>query len=617
MQKIILLFISLFIFSETYSQQVQMTERLTQKLNSLNPLEYTGVLILLKDRVDIEALDKDLYTSSTGIEDRARIVITTLRNKAEQTQSPILNYLKTESSFGKVRKYNSYWITNMIYADATSEVIIKLSKRNDIDIMDYDAVLDFDRPYDEKPAPQHNTESVETGLRVVKADLLWALGFTGAGRTVMHIDTGVDVLHPALGPRWWGNNGRAWYHAWFDPISPFSTQPFDCQSHGTHTMGIMCGRNSASGDTVGVAPDARWMAAGITDCPGSSNPSMNIAAYQWAMDPDTNALTMDMPDVISCSWQDPSSSGDQCTNSIYRTVLSAVEAAGIAVVFSAGNSGPGASTITPPKNINIDSVNVFCVGNINGNSPGYPISNTSSRGPSICGGTGTLLIKPEVVAPGTSVRSTTPNNTYGNLSGTSMAAPHVAGCIALLKQAAPGLTGKQIKAILFSTAEDLGAAGEDNTYGKGLINVFAAFQNLGLYPLNNFNLQTPSSGITLTSFPNSNNSATITWDTSATGAQYKWVFGSPNTEPRLISIPSTTNSLTLTMGALDNLLASIGVNQGDSITGQWDVWAFRISPVDSMKAANGPRTITLKRGVPSLSSFNLSSPPSGTTITTS
>ncbi|MBK8982101.1 MAG: S8 family serine peptidase [Ignavibacteria bacterium] len=525
MQKIIILFISLFIFSESYSQQAQVTERLMQKLNSLDPLEYTGVLILLKDRVDIESLDKDLYVSSTGIEDRARIVITTLRNKAEQTQSPILNYLKTESMIGKVRKYNSYWITNMIYADATPEVIINLSKRNDIDVMDYDALLDFDRPYDEKPAAQHNTESVETGLRVVKADLLWALGFTGAGRTVMHIDTGVDVLHPALGPRWWGNNGRAWYHAWFDPISPFTTQPFDCGSHGTHTMGIMCGRNSASGDTVGVAPDARWMAAGITDCPGSSNPSMNIAAYQWAMDPDTNALTMDMPDVISCSWQDPSASGDQCTNSIYRTVLTAVEAAGIAVVFSAGNSGPSASSITPPKNISIDSVNVFCVGNINGNSPGYPISNSSSRGPSICGGTGTLLIKPEVVAPGTSVRSTTPNNNYGSNSGTSMASPHVAGCIALLKQAAPGLTGKQIKAILFSTADDLGAAGEDNTYGKGLVNVFAAFQNLGLYPLNAFNIQSPASGITLTSFPNSNNTTTITWDTSATGAQYKWVFG--------------------------------------------------------------------------------------------
>ncbi|MBK6877107.1 MAG: hypothetical protein IPG99_11840 [Ignavibacteria bacterium] len=66
--------------------------------------------------------------------------------------------------------------------------------------------------------------------------------------------------------------------------------------------------------------DAYWMAAGVTDCPGASYPSMNIAAYQWAMDPDSNAVTMDMPDVISCSWQDPTVT-DECTTSIYRSTL--------------------------------------------------------------------------------------------------------------------------------------------------------------------------------------------------------------------------------------------------------------------------------------------------------
>jgi subtilisin family serine protease len=109
------------------------------------------------------------------------------------------------------------------------------------------------------------------------------------------------------------------------------------------------------GDTVGVAPDAHWIAAGVTDCPGASYPSMNIAAYQWAMNPDSNiATTSDMPDVINCSWRDPNATGE-CTG-IYVQTLSAVEAVGIAVVFSAGNSGPNASTITAPKNINIDLV---------------------------------------------------------------------------------------------------------------------------------------------------------------------------------------------------------------------------------------------------------------------
>ena len=483
MKRIISAFVIFMLFSlPCFSQQVLVTERLSAKMKTINPIQYTRVLILLKDRVDIESLDKELYDINAPLSYRAELVIKTLKDKALATQQPLLDYLNQQKQIGKVRELISYWITNMIYVDATGEILHNLTKRSDIDVLDLDAELEVDQPYDLRLDSEGSIESVETGLKVIKADSLWRLGITGAGRTVMNIDGGVNGTHPALSPRWWGNNGRQWYHSWFDPIAPVSTSPFDCASggtyHGTHTMGIMCGRNTATGDTVGVAPDAYWMAAGVTDCPGASYPSMNIAAYQWAMDPDSNATTMDMPDVINCSWRDPSAT-DECTSSIYRTVLTAVEAAGIAVVFSAGNSGPGASTVTPPKNINLDSVNVFCVGNVNGNTAGYPISSSSSRGPSLCGGTGTLLIKPEVSAPGTSIRSTWSGSTYSSISGTSMASPHVAGCIALLKQAAPGMTGKQLKAILLSTTTDLGAAGEDNDYGKGLVNVYKAYLSLG------------------------------------------------------------------------------------------------------------------------------------------
>ena len=617
MRKLLLLVCMLFSAS-AFSQNVQITERLARKMQTLNPIEYTRVLILLNDRVDIEALDAELYRINAPLDYRARTVITTLRNKAEQTQGPLLEYLNSEMKQGKVKQMINFWITNLVFAEVTADVIHTLSRRNDIDLLDLDDIIELDKPiYSEYTMSNTGTESAETGLKVIKADVLWRLGFTGAGRTVMHIDTGVDGTHPALGPRWWGNNGRQWYHSWFDPIAPSSSAPFDCGSHGTHTMGIMCGRNTQSGDTVGVAPDAYWMSAGVTDCPGASYPSMNIAAYQWAMDPDTNAATMNMPDVISCSWQDPNVSGTAQCNSIYVPTLNALEAAGIAVCFSAGNSGSGASTITPPKNINTDSVNVFCVGAVDGNTSGYPIASFSSRGPSICGGTGTLLIKPEVSAPGVNVRSSLPNNSYGNNSGTSMASPHVAGAIALLKQVAPNMTGRQIKAILFSTATDLGTPGEDNTYGKGLINLEAAFQQMGLFPLNAFNLQSPAPNARIESFPNSSTPVTITWDTSATGAQYKWIFGSPAVPPRLLTLPSSTNSLTLTLGQLDQILASAGLAQGDSITGQWDVWAYRVNPIDSIKATNGPRAIKFKRGRPQLSAFNLVSPPSGITVTTS
>ena len=140
---------------------------------------------------------------------------------------------------------------------------------------------------------------------------------------------------------------------------------------------------------------------------------------------------------------------------------------------------------------------------------------------------------------------------------------------------------------------------------------------MGAFPLNPFNLQLPASGARVETFPNSSTPVTISWDTAATGAQYKWIFGSPTVPPRLITLPVSSNSVTLTLGQLDQILASAGVAQGDSITGQWDVWAYRVNPVDSVKATNGPRAIKFKRGRPQLSSFALNSPPSGVTVTTS
>jgi len=159
----------------------------------------------------------------------------------------------------------------------------------------------------------------------------------------------------------------------------------------------------------------------------------------------------------------------------------------------------------------------------------------------------------------------------------------------------------------------------DDKAGPGVqFNIWTTSVQIATYPLNTFNLNTPSAGSRIVSFPNSNTQYGFTWDTSASTASYKWVFGSPTTSPRKITLPGSGNQLNVTAGQLDNLLAGIGLAQGDSLVGQWDVWAFRNNQAnDSLKASNGPRSITLKRGVPSLTAFNLNSPPSGTTITTS
>ena len=476
MKKLLLFFVLAFTTSLTYSQ-VEISSRLQQALSNANQNDYIKVIVLLRSQVDLATLDQQLYNQKSTIQQRAYQVITALKQNAENTQNGLKSYLNEKSESSEVFTYQAFWISNMFVVEAKSNIINELTTRLDVAEMDLDAFLELDRPEEVKDYV-NGIESVEPGLRIINAHLLWAQGITGQGRIVMGIDTGVHPNHPALQHKWRGNHVPP-NQAWLDPGGG-TTTPNDCDGHGSHTVGTMTGWSPTTGDTVGVAPGAEWIAAKtICSSPHTSN---SIAAFQWAIDPDGNPLTIsDMPDAISNSWYDPDVT-NECSG-IYKTTLDAVEAAGIAVVFSAGNSGPGTSTITKPKNINTNDVNVMCTAAIDGalyiGGNTNPIASFSSRGPSVCGGTGSLLIKPEVSAPGVNVRSSGSATGYTVLSGTSMASPHVAGAVALLKQFAPNLTGKQILEALYNTAIDLGAVGEDNNYGRGLIDVYAAFISLG------------------------------------------------------------------------------------------------------------------------------------------
>lgn len=476
MKKLILFIFLILTASFTYSQ-VEVSTRLQDALVNAKPNEYLQVLVLLRSQVDLATLDQQLYAQKSTLQQRAYQVITALKQNAENTQGPLKSYLDENSESADVYTYQAFWISNMFMVEAKPKIINEMMTRLDVAEMDLDAFLELDKPEVVQDYVE-GTESVEPGLKIINAHLLWAQGITGQGRLVMGVDTGVHPNHPALQHKWRGNHVPS-NQAWFDPGGG-TTTPSDCDGHGSHTVGTMTGWSPTTGDTVGVAPGAEWIAAKtICSSPHTSN---SIAAFQWAIDPDGNPLTItDMPDAISNSWYDPDVT-NECSG-IYKTTLDAVEAAGIAVVFSAGNSGSGSSTITKPKNINTNTVNVMCTAAIDGASylggNTNPIASFSSRGPSTCGGTGSLLIKPEVSAPGVNVRSSGSSTGYTVLSGTSMAAPHVAGAVALLKQFAPNLTGKQILEALYNTAKDLGTPGEDNNYGMGLIDVYAAFLSLG------------------------------------------------------------------------------------------------------------------------------------------
>lgn len=446
-----------------------------QSKKSLNNL--IRVNIILKDKVDIDSLSKALDQQNASIEVRAKTVMRTLMEKSNSTQPRLMERIHqlSQNQGRTLGMVMPLWISNLIVMEANSELLLDLSQDEAIEqiVLDLDPFIkpDLDRP-DEPgtPAPEV-ANGTEPGLRLIKAPALWARGYTGRNRKVMSVDTGVNPHHPALRNQYMGRYvmpRQTWMQS--------TTMPYDCGGssfHGTHTVGTMVGLDSLTKDTIGVAFQAKWMAANSL-CSGGPG---TLAAHQWAMNPDNDTSTVsDMPDVINNSWGG-SPNVSECTGS-FRPVFTALEAAGVAVVFSAGNSGPGASTITSPKNINADPVNVFCVGNINGGSATLAINSSSSRGPSICGGNEGLLIKPEVSAPGTNIRSAAAGIGYVNLTGTSMAAPHAAGAVALLKEAFPFLTGTQIKMALYMTATDLGVVGEDNVFGRGMINLDSAFNYL-------------------------------------------------------------------------------------------------------------------------------------------
>lgn len=472
----------LLLFILTWSMVVRaqlnrIDPSLLQRLTSQDASDnYFKVRILLRDRINVDSLGYAFDRAGIDYEHRVRTTVRLLIDKANATQPAFLQIIGAlEASMpGQLKYANPFWITNLVVLEAKPALILALAQNHQgIETIeeDQEQYQTIDPVIVESPNSTTAPGGNEIGLRTVKAPSLWRRDYTGRGRLGMNSDSGVNRLHPALNSRWRGNFVPA-NQAWFGP----GTLPTDCDasSHGTHTMGTMVGLQMNTFDTIGLAINAQWIAAGSL-CAGSAG---TTAAFQWALNPDGDTSTAsDVPDVINNSWG--GSQGTSQCNSTVVPIFNALEAAGVAVVFSAGNSGPGVSTITSPKNINTNEVNVFCVGNIQAGVAGLPINNSSSRGPSICTNTNPeLLIKPEISAPGTNVRSASGNSGYANLTGTSMAAPHVSGGVLLLKEAFPYLPGSAILRALYFSATDLGAPGEDNVYGNGLMDLEAAYQYL-------------------------------------------------------------------------------------------------------------------------------------------
>lgn len=353
------------------------------------------------------------------------------------------------------------WIVPAYTARLPLRLIDDLALLEGVKMVVQDAELIYDPPVKADAVSPQMASSVSAALELLNVRPLWQQGLDGQGTLVCNFDTGVEWDHPALVNKWRGNRA-ALSECWFSKVNP-DDPPSDRSGHGTHTMGIMVG--AAGGDTVGVAPGAEWISAGVIDQgrPLQTTLSDIIEAFQWAINPDGDPNTSDdVPDVISNSWGVPKGLFSPCDDT-FSEVIETVEAAGIVAIFAAGNEGPAPMTVRNPADWAATPLSAFSVGAVDQSGV---IAGFSSRGPSSCDPD---AVKPEVVAPGVAIRSCARGGAFVTMQGTSQAAPFVAGLVALMRQYNPEATVAQIKTALVEAAIDKGDPGEDNEYGYGLV----------------------------------------------------------------------------------------------------------------------------------------------------
>lgn len=431
-------------------------------------------------------------------EEKGAYVFQKLQEVANASQAKVRQFLESQGV-----PYQSFYLVNAIHTKGDLQLVQQLAEQEEVTRIIANPNIQLSLPDVQPQAIQRSPEAVEWGIAMIGADQVWAMGYQGQGVVIAGQDTGYEWEHPALKNTYRGWNGTTADHNynWHDAISEISPlhgdpdpdpslnpcglavqYPCDDHNHGTHTMGTMVGED---GDNqIGVAPEAKWIACRNMER-GYGSPVSYIECFEFFLAPTDlageNPNPAMAPHVINNSWSCPEMEGCNSDNwSMMDDAVNNLKAAGIVVVVSAGNSGPNCETVSTPAAM---LENSFTVGATQSNDT---IANFSSRGAVTVDGSNRM--KPNISAPGRSVRSSIRNGNYASYSGTSMAGPHVAGMVALLISANPALAGQVevIESIIENTAvpktsdqECNGTPGDvipNNTYGYGRIDAVAAIE---------------------------------------------------------------------------------------------------------------------------------------------
>jgi Subtilisin-like serine proteases len=388
-----------------------------------------------------------------------------LQTHASATQEPLVRFASTRP---EVEVVNRFWLGNLVSMNVDTDrfslsevarvknvVAIHTDSRYTVDTVAGGLLSD--------PVSAANG-SYTYGLEQINAPTAWEnYGTQGEGASVAVLDTGVDGDHPDIDLAGWqefDGNGN-----------PVDSQPNDGQGHGTHVSGTATGAANPAGDvpSFGVAPNADLYGVKVLDNGGSF--TQITAGMQWAVEQNIDIISMSLG-----------------ATGFYDQMIAPVRdahAAGTVVITSAGNSGAGSSG--SPGNV-YDSI---AVGASNSNqgiasfSSGEVVDTANDWGSSAPGDWPSQYTVPTIAAPGVDTLSSVPGGGYDDTySGTSMAAPHVSGAVALAESATNGSLAPQtiedaLEATAFKPGDAPAPPGErDTRYGSGIIDANALIQYL-------------------------------------------------------------------------------------------------------------------------------------------
>ncbi|MBR5720395.1 MAG: S8 family serine peptidase [Bacteroidales bacterium] len=490
MRKLLLSLVVLMTFGfYGFSQNEVVTDVIEKELREemavRSSKDLISVNIVMKAQYDQQELHRksSVYTTKT---EKRNFVVNELKSFSAATQSSVMAEIVNLSKAYPVENVKSFWIANVINCEVTKEVIEELALNDDILIIGYNKKerLLFD---DETPVPVEGTKGLTQNITQVNADDVWEAGYTGEGVVVAVIDSGVNYNHLDLADHLWDGGSEFPHHGW-DFVNN-DNDPMDDHGHGTHCSGTVCGDGTA-GTQTGMAPNATLMCVKMLDAGGSGTLAQTLSGIQFPVEHGADVLSM------SFGW---SGGGEESVKiSLRNTCINALEA-GVVAAVSAGNEGaklnkypipnnvgtPGGCPppwLHPDQTITGGTSCVVCVGAVDyDDEAAYFTSQGPVTWQSIYGfwdypySPGIGLIRPDVSAPGVDIVSLnySGNTGYTTMSGTSMAAPCVAGIMCLILSKNWDLTPAEVDEILETTGAQLTAT-KSNLTGSCRVDAMAA-----------------------------------------------------------------------------------------------------------------------------------------------